>query len=147
MNRRDAVLVLLTLSVSPRLAVAQQRGKVWRIGMLETTSKVFNASNFDAFLKGMQELGYVEGRNFVIDYRSAEGRAERFPALASELVRGKVDLIVTRGTPATEAAKKVAGTTPVVSAALGEPLLFVASLAEAGREHHRAEFRYNRFIG
>jgi putative ABC transport system substrate-binding protein len=124
MNRRDTVLALLAVGVAPLASLAQQPGKVWRIGMLETTSMALNATNLNAFLKGMQELEYVEGRNFVIDYRSADGRAE--------LVRGKVDLIVTRGTPATQAAKKSTGTIPVVAAAIGEPLIFAASLARPG---------------
>jgi len=132
MNRRNTVLALLALAAGPLNSLAQQPSKVWRIGMLETTSMALNATNLNAFLKGMQELEYVEGRNFVIDYRSADGRAERFPDLAAELVRGKVDLIVTRGTPATQAAKKSTGTIPVVAAAIGEPLMFAASLARPG---------------
>lgn len=132
MNRRDTVLALIALGSAPLGSFAQQPGKVWRIGMLETLSIAQNAANLNAFLKGMQELGYVEGRSFVIDYRSADGRAERFPDLATELVRAKVDLIVARGTPATQAAKETAGTIPVVTTAIGEPQLFVASLARPG---------------
>jgi hypothetical protein len=75
MNRRDTVLALLALGASPLGSFAQQSGKVWRIGMLETISMALNAANLSAFLKGMQELGYVEGRDFVIDYRSAERAA------------------------------------------------------------------------
>ena len=132
MNRRDTVLALLALGATPHASFAQQPGKVWRIGMLETISMALNAANLNAFLKGMQELGYVEGRNFVIDYRSAGGRTDQFPELAIELVRGKVDLIVIRGTPAIQAAKKVTGTIPVVATAMGDPLLLVASLARPG---------------
>ncbi len=132
MNRRDTVLALLALGATPLNSFAQQPSKVWRIGMLETTSMALNAANLDAFLRGMQELGYVEGRNFVIDYRSADGRDERFPDLAAELLRGKVDLIVTRGTPATQAAKKGTATIPVVTTAIGDPLLLVASFARPG---------------
>ena len=127
-----AALLALGLTSVPLAAVAQQAGKVWRIGMLETTSMALNAANLNAFLKGMQELGYVEGRNFVIDYRSAGGRADQFPELAAELIRGKVDLIVTRGTPATQAVRKLTQSIPVVTAAIGEPLLFVASVARPG---------------
>jgi putative ABC transport system substrate-binding protein len=126
------VLTLLALGAMPLGSSAQQPSKVWRIGMLETISMARNAANLNAFLKGMQELGYVEGRNFVIDYRSAGGRADQFPELATELVRGKVDLIVTRGTPATQAATKATRTIPVVATAIGEPLLFAASLAQPG---------------
>src|SRR5713101_4236491 len=115
MNRRNTVLALLALGAAPLGSFAQQPSKVWRIGMLETTSMALNATNLGAFLKGMQEFGYVEGQQFVIDYRSADGRGERFPQLAAELVRGKVDLIVTRGTQATQAAKSITTTIPVVT--------------------------------
>jgi putative ABC transport system substrate-binding protein len=68
--------------------------------MLEAVGPQLNAANLDAFRHGLRELGYLEGRNLTIEYRSAEGRSERFPELATELVRLRVDLIVTRGTPA-----------------------------------------------
>lgn len=119
MNRRDGAisLLLLVLGVVPCISVAQQPGKVWRVGMLETMSMAPNAANLNAFLKGMQELGYVEGQNLVLDYRSADGRADRFPNLATELVRANVDLIVTRGTPATQAARAATAQIPIVTAA------------------------------
>jgi putative ABC transport system substrate-binding protein len=119
MNRRDVAisLLLLVLGVVPCISVAQQPGKVWRVGMLETTSMAANAANLNAFLKGMQELGYVEGQNLVVDYRSADGRGDRFPNLATELVRANVDLIVTRGTPATQAARAATAQIPIVTAA------------------------------
>ena len=132
MNRRDTILALLALGAAPLTSLAQQPGKVWRIGMLETRSMAQNAANLNAFLKGMQELGYVEGRNFVIDYRSGDGRNDRFSDLAAELIRGKVDLIVARGTPATQAARKATTTIPIVTTATGVPLLFAASLARPG---------------
>jgi putative ABC transport system substrate-binding protein len=81
-----------------------------------------NVANFDALRRGLRELGYVEGRNYLIEYRSADGRAERFAGLAAELVALPVDIIVTRGTPAALAAKQATATTPVVMAAIGEPL-------------------------
>ncbi len=113
---------------------AQQAGKVYRIGVLEPTSMALNAANLDAFRKGLRELGYVEGRNMMIEYRSADGRSERFPDLAAELVRLKVDVILTRGTPAVMAAKNATGTIPVVMAASGDPVLsgVVSSLARPG---------------
>ena len=101
-----AVILTLSLTLAPLAAEAQQTGKVYRIGVLETTSPALNTANLDAFRQGLRELGYVEGQNFVIEYRSADGRPERFPGLATELVRLKVDLIVTRGTPAVLAAEK-----------------------------------------
>jgi putative ABC transport system substrate-binding protein len=120
-------LLVATLGVR-----AQQVEKVYRIGILETIPVTQNAANLDALRKGLRDLGYVEGRNLIIEYRSADGRAERFPDLASELVRLKVNLIVTRGTPAAKAAKDATGTIPVVMAAMGDPLAVVASLARPG---------------
>jgi putative ABC transport system substrate-binding protein len=116
----------------PEAAPAQQPGKVYRIGVLETVSAAQNAANLDGLRRGLQELGYVEGRNLIIEYRSADGRAERFPDLASELVRLKVDLIVTRGTPATNAAKSATASIPVVMATMGVPSAIVASYARPG---------------
>ena len=132
MNRREMVLALVALAGVPAGSFAQAPGKVWRIGMLQPTSMALNTVNLDAFLRGMQEHGHRENRNFVIDYRSADGRAERFPELVREMVRGRVDLIVTRGTPATLAARNGAGGIPVVTVAIGEPLLVVKTLARPG---------------
>ena len=101
---------------------AQQAQRLYRIGMLQTTSMTVNAANIDAFRQGLRELGYVEEKNFAIEYRSADGRDERFPGLATELVRLKVDLILTRGTPATLAAKNATGTIPVVMTGIGDPV-------------------------
>ena len=120
------------LLAAPLAACAQQAGKVYRIGILESIPAARNAANLDALRKGLRDLGYVEGRNLVIEYRSADGRAERFPDLASELVRLKVDLIVTRGTPAARAAKNATGTIPVVMATMGDPHAIVASFAHPG---------------
>ena len=102
--------------------------------MLETVSSTLNTANLDAFRQGLRELGYVEGQNFVIEYRSADGRPERFPGLATELVRLKVDLIVTRGTPAVLAAKKATGSIPIVMAMSADPAGFgiVSGLARPG---------------
>ena len=129
-----AVIFTFSLVLAPLAAEGQQTGKIYRIGMLETTSMALNAANLDAFRQGLRELGYVEGRNFMIEYRSADGRRERFPELATELVRLKVDVILTRGTPAVMAAKNATGTIPVVMAASGDPLLsgVVAGLARPG---------------
>jgi|SRR5262245_1604772 len=137
MRRRELVALLggaaASSVVRPRAARAQA-GKVWRIGMLETTSAQLNAANLDAFRQGLRQLGYVEGQNLAIDYRSADGRLDRIPELASQLVRGKVDVIVTRGTPSARAAKNATATIPIVMAAIGEPVEtgLVASLARPG---------------
>ncbi|HSE67695.1 MAG TPA: ABC transporter substrate-binding protein [Gemmatimonadales bacterium] len=123
-----------SLLAAPLAAKAQTRGKVYRIGMLETRSATLNAANVDAFRHGMGTLGYKQGQNLEIVYRSSDGRDERFPALAEELVRLRVDLILTRGTPAALAAKSATGSIPVVMAASGDPVGsgIVTSLSRPG---------------
>jgi ABC-type uncharacterized transport system substrate-binding protein len=118
MRRRD---VLGLLGLSPLLAHAQQR-RVYRVGVLETVAHGANLENFERFRKGLEERGYVEGPSLVILYRSAEGRIERFAELAADLVRQKVDLILTRGTPATLAARRASGSIPIVMAAVADPV-------------------------
>jgi ABC-type uncharacterized transport system substrate-binding protein len=132
MKRRE--FITLVGAAAWPLAARAQQGKLWRIGMLETISPALNAANLAAFTNGLRQLGYVESQSYVIEYRSAEGRAARFPEFASELVASKVDVIVTRGTPAALAAKNATATIPVVMAAIGEPLDTgaVASLARPG---------------
>jgi putative ABC transport system substrate-binding protein len=122
------------LLVAPVVVEAQPAGKVWRLGVLDTTPPELNAANLTAFRQGMKEFGYVEGQNFVIEYRSADGRSERFPDLANGLVHSKVDLIVTRGTPAVKAAANASRTLPIVMAASGDPLGagVIAGLAHPG---------------
>jgi ABC-type uncharacterized transport system substrate-binding protein len=129
-----AVVLALSVNLAPLSAEAQSTGKVYRIGMLETRSSELNAANVDAFLQGMTELGYKKGQNLDVVYRSSDGRDERFPGLASELVGLKVDLIVTRGTPAALAAKNATLTIPVVMAFSGDPIGtgIVASLGRPG---------------
>src|SRR5262245_9716296 len=132
MKRREFITLLGgAAAIWPLAARAQQ---LWRIGMLETISPALNAANLAAFRNGLRQLGYVEGQSYLIEYRSVEGRAARFPEVASELVASKVDVIVTRGTPAALAAKSATATIPVVMAAIGEPLDtgVVASLARPG---------------
>jgi ABC-type uncharacterized transport system substrate-binding protein len=135
MQRREFITLVGFSAVAwPIDAWAQQTSKVWRVGMLETTSETLNAPNVNAFRRGLRELGYVEGQNLIIEYRSGEGRIERFPDLAVELVRLKVDVLVTRGTPASLAAKNATTTIPIVMAAIGEPVGtgMVGSLAQPG---------------
>jgi putative tryptophan/tyrosine transport system substrate-binding protein len=100
--------------------------------MLETTPATRNTANLDALRAGLKELGYIEGQNLVIDYRSADGHDDRFPDLAVELIQSAPDVIVTRGTPAAVAASNATKTIPVVMASIGEPLRVVASLAHPG---------------
>src|SRR5262245_35196277 len=100
MDRRRFLLTSLAGALAaPLAAEAQKAAKVYRVGMLETRSTALNAANIDAFRQGMLELGYKEGENLQIEYRSADGHDERFPGLATELLNLKVDLILTRGTP------------------------------------------------
>ena len=132
MNRREFITLLGGAAAAWPLAVRAQQVKVWRIGMLETIPTGLNASNLVALRQGLRELGYIEGQNYVLEYRSADGQAERFPSLAAELVRARVDLIVTRGTPAARAAKEATSTIPIVMAAVGEALGVVESLARPG---------------
>jgi putative tryptophan/tyrosine transport system substrate-binding protein len=132
MRRRDFISLLSGAVIAwPLVARAQQpASKLYRIGMLETVRSTLNVANLDAFRKGLRELGYVEGKDYVIEYRSADGVAERFPQFATELVRLKVNLIITRGTPAAQAAKGATTTIPVVMAASGVGIGLVASLAQ-----------------
>ena len=117
-----AFVVAIFLLAAPLAAAAQQPGKVYQIGVLETIAASLNSENLQAFRQELTALGYVEGRNLALEYRSADGRAERFPELAAELVRRRVDLILTRGTPAAIAAKKATTMIPIVMAASGDPL-------------------------
>jgi putative ABC transport system substrate-binding protein len=132
MDRRAFIVGSVTALAAPLAAGAQPAGKVYRIGILETIPAAQNAANLDGLRKGLRDLGYVEGRNLVIEYRSADGRAERFPDLAAELVRLNVDLIVTRGTPAARAVKKATETIPMVMATMGDPHALVGSYARPG---------------
>src|SRR5215472_14256469 len=106
MKRREFITLLGGAAAWPLAAHAQQPGRVWRIGVLETTSMALNAANFEAFRQSLRDLGYIENQNLIIEYRSAEGRSERFADLAADLLRLNIDVIVTRGTPAVLAANK-----------------------------------------
>ena len=116
------------------VAQAQQPTKIPRIGFLSATSLSTMSARIEALRQGLRELGYVEGKNIVIEWRSAEGKADLLPALAAELVRLKVDVIVTGGPPATRAAKEATITIPIVMEQDSDPvgLGYVASLARPG---------------
>lgn len=128
MMRGLAFLALLAAA-----AASAQTGTMYRIAMLETTSETANRANLEAFRKGMRELGYAERRDYLIDYRSADGRADRYGDLAAELVRAKPDVIVTRGYAAARAALS-AGSIPVVMASSADPIAsgVVKSLTQPG---------------
>ncbi len=116
------------------MAEAQQAKKVPRIGYLSSQSPSADSSRLDGFRQALRDLGYVEEKNIVIDYRFAEGKFDRFPDLVAELVRLKVDVIVTTGSPPTRAAQQATGTIPIVMTVVGDPIEagFVASLAKPG---------------
>ena len=118
----------------PRAADAQQTGKVWRIGYLATQHREAQSHLIQAFEGGLRERGYTPGRDLVIEYRFAEGRVERLAELAADLVRLKVDVIVTGVNPNTIAAKKATTTIPIVMAGSYNPVEegLVASLAHPG---------------
>jgi putative tryptophan/tyrosine transport system substrate-binding protein len=131
-------IIVLTLSAMLLAlcssAGAQQSTKVPRIGYLAATSLSALAARTEVFRQGLRELGYVEGKNIVIEWRSAEGKLDRLSALAAELVRLKVDVIVTTGPTATRPAKEATSTIPIVMAQDIDPVGtgFVASLARPG---------------
>lgn len=129
MNRRSCIMLLGGAAAWPLAARAQRGGKVYRLGILEAIPAARNAANLEALRKGLRDFGYFEGSNLIIEYRSADGRAERFPDLASELVGLKVDLILARGTPATTAVQNATEMIPVVMMTMGGPGAIVASFA------------------
>jgi putative tryptophan/tyrosine transport system substrate-binding protein len=124
-------VVLLALGV---VAEAQQPKKVPRIGVLFPGSPATFGPRTEAFLQGLRELGYVEGKTITIEWRWAEDKVERFPELAAELVRLNVDVIVANGTPAVKAAKNATKSIPILMAVVGDPVGtgLVASLAQPG---------------
>jgi putative tryptophan/tyrosine transport system substrate-binding protein len=136
MMERRTFLVTLGLSVlaAPLGAEAQQAGKLWRIGYLQTQHRETQSQLIQAFEEGLRERGYTLGRDVVIEYRFAEGRVERLPELAADLVRLKVDVIVTGVNPVIIAAKKATTTIPIVMAGSFNPVEqgLVASLAHPG---------------
>ncbi len=129
---RNALALLLL--AAPLAAAAQQPAKIPRIGLLSPFSPSDTALWHQAFRQGLSDLGWVEGKNISIDYRYSEGRADRLPGLAADLVRLKVDIIVVSVTTDALAAKKATGTIPIVMASVGDPVAsgLVASLAQPG---------------
>src|SRR5207249_645846 len=127
-------VIAFVLVVGGPVATAQQPTKVPRIGFLDSSTAYGMAVLLDAFRQELTKLGWTEGKNITIEYRFAEQKLERLPELATDLVRLKVDLIVTQGTPAALAAKSVTTTIPIVMASGGDPVGagLVASLARPG---------------
>ena len=125
-SRRRFLSSALALACTPILA--QDKPRVFRIGMLETVSIGANNANLVELHKGLKELGHEEGKHYIILYRSAEGHTERFAPLAAELARQKVDVFLTRGTPATLAARDTRSGIPVVASAIADPIDGVTGL-------------------
>jgi ABC-type uncharacterized transport system substrate-binding protein len=121
MERRTFMATIASgLLAAPLAAEAQQAGKVYKIGILTADlSQGLVRRGIKSFLQGLHDVGYVEGRSFVMEYRFAEGYQDRLPELAADLVRARVDVIVTAGTPATMAAKQATQTLPIVFAVAG----------------------------
>ena len=136
MKKATALSILIAIAVLAfgLIAEAQQPKKVPRIGYLSGSPPFSIAEHNEAFRQGLRELGYMEGKNIVIEWRSAEGKRDRLPALATELVHLKVDVIVTAGPLVTRAAKEATVTIPIVMAQDPDPVGngFVASLARPG---------------
>ena len=125
-----------TLLAAPLATEAQQAGKIYRIGILGNVPLTDPGGSrlWEAFIQGLRDLGYVESRNLLIEYRSAEGKPERLPALAAELIALKADVIVAPNTPAAVAAKQATRTLPILFIGAGEPVTsgLVTSLAQPG---------------
>jgi len=133
MRRREFIRLLGGAVVAWPLASSAQ-SKIARIGFMGNSTAALEANLVDAFREGLREHGYEEGRNIAIEYRWADGEYERFPALVTELIAAKVDVIVTAGTPAALAMKKATTTVPLVMVAVGDPVGtgLVPSLARPG---------------
>ena len=133
-RRRQFVFAAAALLASPLAAHAQQSAKIPRIGLLSSFSPSDTALWHKAFRQGLLELGWVDGKNIRIEYRHAEGRTDRLPDLAADLVGLKIDIIVAAITPEAQAAKNATKTIPIVGASLGDPveLGLVESLAHPG---------------
>jgi putative ABC transport system substrate-binding protein len=136
MRRREFIAGLGSAAAWPVVARAQQAGKVWRVGFLASGSRPVSieSSQYGGFPQGMRELGHVEGKDFVIEWRFAEGRSELFPSLAAELVRGQVDVVVAGTSASVRLIQQASSTMPIVMALSTDPVGdgLVASLARPG---------------
>jgi putative ABC transport system substrate-binding protein len=134
LDRRTFVVGGVAALAAPLAAEAQQSAKIPRVGYLFSFTRTGGEHLWDACREGLRELGYVEGRDMVLEPRWADGQHERLPRLVAELVRAKVDVIVAAATPANLAAKAGASTTPIVMVAVADPVGagLIASLARPG---------------
>ena len=136
--RCPSLLTILLVLSSAHLTAAQQPTKVPRLGLLNTNVADAFTTRTDAFRHGLRELGYVEGKTILIDYRYAEGNLDRLTSLAAELVRLKVDIIVTGVSSATRSAKQATNTIPIVMAQDNDPMgTGRRQLGTAWRKHYR----------
>jgi putative tryptophan/tyrosine transport system substrate-binding protein len=139
---RLAIVLAVSLVVTPPAVDAQQSAKGHRIGLLIGSSESFIAPYAAIFRQALRALGYVEGGSIAIEYRYADGHYDRLPALAADLVRLKVDIVVTEGTPPTRAAKQATTTIPIVMTVTGDPIAagLVTNLARPGGNITGASF-------
>ena len=136
-TRRKLIVALGASTLLPPLrAFAQQQNKLWRIGYLDFGSRksLVDSGRYAALIQGLNEHGYVEGKNFVLEARYADGNADRVNGLAAELVRQKADLILSTGNPASHAAQRATATIPIIVTVTNDPVAegFAASLARPG---------------
>jgi len=145
LSRRQVVVGVATLLAVPAPARGQSAGKLYRIGVLGTTSPKAHGAFVDAFREGLRERGYVEGKTVALEYRWADNDYSRLPALAAEFARMNVDLILTHGAPGARAAKAATTTIPIVIAIAGEAVAtgVVQSLARPGGNVTGSTFSYS----
>ncbi len=129
------VILVVGLTLVPFAAHAQRAGNVYRVGLLGPAAEPVYTESLRSLRTGLRELGYVEGKNIVFEYRFAEDKYERLPGLAAELVRANVDIIVVHSTPGTRAAKQATPAIPIVMVNVADPVGagLIASLARPGR--------------
>jgi putative ABC transport system substrate-binding protein len=121
-TRREFLIAFAGAFIAPVSALAQKRGKVWRIGFLKESEPVDYAALLDAFKLGLRELGYVDGRDYMLEQRAASNDVARLRALAAELIALKVDLIVSTGTPSAMAARDATREIPILITTVGDPI-------------------------
>src|SRR5262245_18712551 len=134
MRRREFIAGLGGAAAWPLAVRAQPAGKVWRIGVLGGSPHPVLAENYSGFLRGMRELGYVEGKDFITELRAAENSYERLPVLAAELVRVGADVLLTATPAAMKALQDATRTIPIIMVAITDPVGngYIASLAHPG---------------
>src|SRR3954454_572827 len=134
LRRRFIMLLASAAAIRSVAAAAQQTGKVWRIGYLSPASSSGQTENLKAFMRGLNDLGYIDGKNTQFEGRFADGTLDRLPALAAELVRANVDVILAESSFAVEAARDATKTVPIVMTGVGNPIGsgFVKSISQPG---------------